>query len=825
MKKKWLLIGSCLFLALCLVLAGFGWWFIMRDIPSIKELRELQPTRLSKVLAVDGTVIGWFPPAGPPDGMVVLPEQEIPGQLKLAFIAAEDATFYKHAGIDFSRIVSALIKDIKAASYVQGASTITQQVVRTYLLGREKTMYRKVREAVLAFRIEKALSKEQILSLYLNRIYLGSGASGVGAASLRYFGKECKDLDLAEMALIAGLAPAPHRYSPLNSFTSAKRRQWYVLSRMVQQGDIQQNEAAEAYREPLRITGKSVAMFTRYPYVTDYVKTLAIQKYGPAIIDTGIVVKTTIVPRLQDAAELAVRKGVIELEMRQGQYRGPLKGFDEEQKANMLAFQKNQIAWQGLKNFELYWAELVSVQPLKVSIGTQILELPPSSYAWIKPQGAWDPKGVLALGDMLRLCYIGGAWGISQDPLVQGALVAFDVQSAEMQALVGGVEYARNQFNRAIYAKRQSGSAIKPFIYAAALDKGFTAASIILDTPLTYKSDEFDEGWRPKNYENKYFGPTSLRTGLVMSRNVVTVKILKQIGLSYAIDYMRRFDMDAQLPRNLSLALGTGVVTPYGLTKGYGVFAANGWPFEPILITSITSYDGATSYFHALARPTRELTEEQPPAAAAVDPNSPAEADVAPGADPDAENDVAPDATIDGADDTSLAVGEGSSGVAPEAIQEVPSVISEQTAYIITNMMSDVVREGTGWRVRALGRPVAGKTGTSDDFKDAWFIGYTPTTLCGVWIGYDDSIPLGPQEAGGKAAAPIFLDFMSSAVADLPAVDFRVPVGIVFAQVDRQTGLIAAQASENTQFECFKEQSLPARQESVPEDLMLKEVF
>lgn len=820
MRRKWLVLGLGLSVLIGLSLAGLGWWFIMRGIPSIKELREMQPTRLSKVIAADGQVIGWFPP----DGMVVLAPPEIPEMMKKAFIAAEDASFYDHAGIDFSRIVSALITDIKAASYVQGASTITQQVVRTYLLGREKTMYRKIREAVLAFRIEQALSKEQILSLYLNRIYLGSGASGIGAASLRYFGRECNDLDLAETALIAGLAPAPHRYSPLNSFVSAKRRQWYVLSRMVQQGYIQQSEAADAYREPLKITGKSVAMFTRYPYITDYVKALAVQKYGPAIMNTGIVVKTTIVPRLQDLAELSVRKGVIELEMRQGQYRGPLRGLGEEQKANMLAFQKNQIAWQGLRNFELYWGEVVSAQPLKVSIGTQVLTLPPESYAWIKPSGAWDPRGVLAVGDMLRLCYTGGSWRISQDPLVQGALVAFDVQSAGMLAMVGGVDYARNQFNRALYAKRQSGSAIKPFIYAAAIDKGFTPASIILDTPLTYKSDEFDEGWRPKNYENKYFGPTSLRTGLVMSRNVVTVKILKQIGLSYAIDYLRRFNMDAQLPRNLSLALGTGVVTPYGLTKGYGVFAANGRPFEPILITSISSHDGATSFFQAMPRPAYDQGQEQP--ADVVEP------DTAPEADPDAAAGIA----VDPGDDSAVEpAADPSSDATVDAVEPdaaaseetpaVPGVISEQTAYIITNILTDVVREGTGWRVKALGRPVAGKTGTSDDFKDAWFIGYTPTVLCGVWVGYDDSIPLGPQEAGGKAAAPIFLDFMQAAVADRSASDFRVPVGIVFAQVDRQTGLIAAEGSENTQFECFKEQSLPARQESAPEDLMLKEVF
>ena len=818
MKRKWLIIGLGVFLVIVMALAGSVWWFFLRGIPSTQELREPAPTRLSKVVAADGSVLGWFPP----DGMVVLDEEEIPTKMKRAFIAAEDATFYEHAGIDFSRILSALIKDIKAASYVQGASTITQQVVRTYLLGREKTMYRKIREAVLAFRIEKALSKEQILSLYLNRIYLGSGASGVGAASLRYFGKECKDLDLAEMALIAGLAPAPHRYSPLNSFTSAKRRQWYVLSRMVQQGYIQENEAADAYKEPLKITGKSVAMFSRYPYITDYVKTLAIQKFGPAIINTGIVVKTTIVPRLQDVAEQSVRQGVLELEMRQGIYRGPAREFDTENKANLLAFQKNQIAWQGLKNFELYWGEVVSLAPLMVSIGTQTLELHPDSYAWIKPQGAWDPKGVLAMGDMVRLCHIAGAWRISQDPLVQAALVAFDIESSDMLALVGGVDYARNQFNRAIYAKRQSGSAIKPFIYAAAIDKGFTPASIILDTPLSYKSDELDAEWRPKNYENKYFGPTSLRTGLVMSRNVVTIKILKEIGLSYAIDYLKRFGMDSQLPRNLSLALGTGVVTPYGLTKGYGVFAANGWPFEPVLITSISSYDNATNYFQTLARPIRELSEVEITADTTGVAAGAAEGDITGDADPAAVNETAVDPAVDPiAEDT----GGVEVGAAAEEIQQIPSIISEQTAYIITNIMTDVVLEGTGWKVKALGRPVAGKTGTSDDFKDAWFIGYTPSVLCGVWVGYDDSLPLGAQEAGGKAAAPIFLEFMQSAVADRPASDFRVPVGVVFAQVDRQTGLITDQASENTQFECFKEQSLPPKQDSAPEDLMLKEVF
>jgi len=778
-------ISLAICIGACLAFGIFGWWLIMRGLPSIKELREMQPTRISKVIAADGSVIGYFPPGG----MVILDDQDIPDTLKRAFIAAEDATFYQHTGLDFSRIVSALLSDIKAASYVQGASTITQQVVRTYLLGREKTMYRKLREAILAFRIEQALTKDQILNLYLNRIYLGSGASGVGAAALRYFGKECKDLNLAEMALIAGLAPAPHKYSPLNSFTWSKRRQWYVLSRMTQEGSLKENEAAEAYQAPLRITGKSVAMFTRYPYITDYVKALMIQRYGQDVLNTGIIIKTTISPRLQNVADLAVRKGVIELEMRQGVYRGPYRGLDETQRSNMLAFQKNQIAWEGLDTYQLYWAEVIGVSPLVVNIGTQIVELGPLNYAWINPKGAWDPKGLLRPGDIIRLYYTPGGFLIAQEPFVQSALVAFDVQKSNLLALVGGVDYARNQFNRAIYAKRQSGSAIKPFIYAAALDKGYTPASIILDTPLTYKSDEFDEGWRPKNYENRYFGPTSLRTGLVMSRNVVTVKILKDIGLNYAISYLKQFNMDSQLPRNLSLALGSGVVTPYNLTKAYGTFATYGGLFEPTLIESITTSEGTTLYFKNGENPMPQESVEQ-------------------------------SGTIAAAETTTL-----DSSTLTEENPVQPGIISEQTAYIITNLLADAVREGTAWRVRDLGRPVAGKTGTSDDFKDAWFIGYTPDILCGVWVGYDDMIPLGAQESGAKAAVPLFLDFMQTAVADRPVSDFRVPVGVVFAQVNRKTGLIAANPSADTQFECFKENALPPKEEAATEDLLLKEVF
>jgi penicillin-binding protein 1A len=404
MKKiRWIPVILLGILCAIIIFAAGLWLFMMQGLPSIQELKEPHPTLVSKVLAVDGSVIGYYPPGG----MVILDDKDIPEMLKKAFISAEDATFYSHAGLDYRRIIAAVITDIRAASYSQGASTITQQVVRTYLLGREKTIYRKVRESVLAIRIERSLTKDQILNLYLNRVYLGSGASGVGAASLRYFNKECKELTLSEMSLLAGLAPAPARYSPLNSLPSAKKRQNYVLSRMAAERYISQEEAEKAYLEPLRITGKNYAMFTRYPYVTDYIHQVVSQKYGTEIFNNGITIKTSIIPKLQDAAELAARKGVIEIEMRQGLYRGPVTGLDKTQIADTMAFQKNRIEWEGILNYEIYYGEVKSVLPLKVNIGTKTVDLTPKSYEWIAPVKKWDPAGTLKPGDLIRILSIG----------------------------------------------------------------------------------------------------------------------------------------------------------------------------------------------------------------------------------------------------------------------------------------------------------------------------------------------------------------------------------------------------------------------------------
>lgn len=767
-------------LLICVIVVIFaGVWtylLVFRGLPSIQELRGEENTKLSKVTAADGTPIGFFLK----DGQIIMNGHNVPITLKQAIISAEDATFYDHVGLEPRRILSALIADIRANSYVQGASTITQQVVRSYMLTREKTITRKLREIVLALRIEQALTKDQILNLYLDRIYLGSGAYGVQAASVRYFDKECRELELSEMAMLAGLAPAPTRYSPLSDFTACKRRQWYVLNRMVDEGYITESEAKEAYKEPLKLTAKDVALFSNQPYITEYARTLVAERFGPEIFDKGIIIRTSIIPELQRAAALAVRKGVIELEMRQGRYAGPVKGelqpdgklrpFTLSDKERIFSFQSNQLEWKGYEPYELYWAEVMSLDPLTVKLGTRRLDLGPKSYAWINPKGKWKPSEHLSPGDMIHLCYSPQGFEIFQQPTVQGVLMSFDLDKGGILAMVGGVDYSQSQFNRAISAKRQSGSAIKPFIYSAAIDKGMTPASIIFDAPVTYKAGADEETWQPKNFENKFYGATTLRTGLVLSRNVVTIKILNEIGLDYTISYLRNFDMQATLPRDLSLALGSGVMSPYSLFKGYAVFASYGQKFTPHLIESVVQSGRGTIYRAS-----------------------------APIAQPALPEDLMP-------------------------VQDT-RVISEQTAFIVTNILKDVVQQGTGWRAKALGRPVAGKTGTSDDSRDTWFVGYTPDVLCGVWIGYDSMTSLGESETGGKTACPVFVDFMTTALRDRPLRDFRVPAGVVFARVDTPVDPENPDVQQPERFEVFKEGNVPEPKKDESDGQLLKEVF
>jgi penicillin-binding protein 1A len=585
---------------------------------------------------------------------IILPLSQVPRSLIRAFVAAEDARFFEHRGIDYWRVLGAAFRNIEALDVVQGGSTITQQIAKSFFLTPERSFTRKVKEAILAQRIEHYLTKNEILYLYLNQIYLGEGAYGVGAAAKTYFGKKVQNLTLAECAVLAGLPPAPNNLSPLRHPKKSRERQIYVLNRMVERKMITPEQARKAMAEQIRLRPKGPKGYNEAPYAVEQVRVYIEEKYGKEILyKGGLKIYTTINAKLQQAAQKAVQKGLEEFEAREG------KGKDQEQ--------------------------------------------------------------------------------------VQGALVALDPQSGHILAMVGGRDFTASQFNRATQARRQAGSAFKPVVYAAALDKGFTPATVIVDEPFSYVDVPGKEPWEPQNYDREFWGPITFRKALTFSRNVVTVKIAESIGLDYLIEYARNLGIKSKLEPNLSLALGSANVTLLELTSAFGVFAAQGYRAEPFLITRIVDRDG-------------NILEE----------------------------------------------------VESSAVE----IISPQTAYLITSLMQSVIQEGTGQRAKELGRPAAGKTGTTNDTRDAWFLGFIPQRLvAGSWIGYDIEKPLGTHETGAVAALPIWLEFMKQAAAQEPAENFSVPEGIVFIKVDAATGepVGAGQSAQSGRviLECFKDGTAP----------------
>lgn len=649
---QYLFAAGLILLILAAVAVIFVYRFFTVDLPNIETLRDYRPCLATQVFDEEGGIIGSFYI----EKRELVPMDQVPVVLRQAIIAAEDANFYHHEGLDFFGILRALVKNIRAGEIVQGGSTITQQVVKSLLLTPERSLKRKIREAILAYRLERSLSKDEILYLYLNQIYFGHGAYGVQTASKNYFGHGVEEVDLAEAALLAGLPQAPSRYSPAKHPERARQRQIYVLDQMLNEGMIKEDEREEALEKQIDILPLQDINLQTAPYFVDYVREYLLRNYGKdATFCGGLQVKTTLRREAQKTAQEAVRFGV-------EQYR---KRHPEEET------------------------------------------------------------------------------GESPSPL-QGALISMDLPEGTIRAMVGGVDYRISQFNRAIHAKRQPGSAIKPFIYAAALDKGYTPASIVVDSPVVFHDPVLEEKWKPKNYSRRFVGPTTLRDALTHSRNVVTIKVLRNIGITYAIRYVKQLGIQSPLSPDLSLALGSSETTLLEMVSAYAVFACQGKRPVPIFIHSITDSEG-------------NLLEAHEP-------------------------------------------------ILQEAIRP-------QTAFLMTNLMQSVVKEGTGRAVRSLGLPSAGKTGTTNDFRDAWFIGYTPDKIVGVWIGYDQPRNLGERESGGRVAAPVWLYYMKGVSKDLSGMPFPVPSGIVFVNVDTRTGLLANPRSEKTRLECFLEGTEP--QESI----------
>ncbi len=741
------------------------WYMWSSNLPFIGTLREYNPPIITEIFSADGEVIGRFWE----EKRVVIPLEEVPKHLIHAFIAAEDSRFFKHEGVDIPGIVRAFAKNLRAGKIEQGGSTITQQVTKSLLLKNpEKTYKRKVREAILSLQIEKNFSKERILYLYLNQIYLGHGAYGVEAAAQTYFGKRALDLNVAESALLAGLPQAPSRYSLILHFDRARARQKYVLQRMVEEGYISEAQRDEALDAEISVKTQTENAFYKAPYFAEHVRKYLEQNYGRDLLyKGGLKVYTTLNLDMQRAAQQAVARGSLELDKREG-YRGPLRHLSPEEIGAFDREVAEKTAAAPPAIGDMIEGVVRDVDRKKKAVTVRIGEkegiLALEDMQWAREPNpdvpyyaarVKDPGEVLNTGDvvLVRLKDKGGPpyeWqlALEQKPEIQAALLCMEPETGLVRAMVGGRDFSQSQFNRAVQSRRQPGSAFKPIIYAAALDWGMNPATVILDAPYVSSMDPEKDIWRPKNYKEKFFGPTLFRTALIKSRNVITVKILRKIGIRNAIGYARQMGIESKLSPDLSLALGSSGLSLAELTRAYAVFANGGNLVESVFIEKIEDRTG------------RIIEEKHPSAQAAI---------------------------------------------------------PKETAYVMTDLLTAVVKEGTGWRIKALKRPAAGKTGTTNDLRDAWFMGFTPHLVTGAWVGYDDRKSMGKGETGSRAASPIWLYFMEEVLKDRPVEDFYFPeAGVVFAKIDAKTGFLAGPHSEKTVFQVFKEGTEPKKYSPAP---------
>ena len=710
------------------------------QLPPIHRLLEYNPPVATRVFAEDGTLVGEFYV----EKRYLTPIERIPKVVRQAFVAAEDADFYEHHGIDLTSIARAFIANLRAGNVVQGGSTITQQVVKALLLSPERSYRRKLREVMLSLKLERELTKDQILYLYLNQIYLGDGNYGIGAAARSYFGKTVPELGLAEAALLAGLPKAPSRYSPTHNPEGALSRQRYVLRRMLDEGMITASQYRAAYRRGLAVLEHKPGSAEAGAYYIEYVRRHLIERYGErAPYLKGFRVFTAMDPKLQAWAEEALRTGIEKLDRQLG-YWGPHQRLSASELSERLAAEHTREDVDKLEPGQIYEAVVTDAEPgrITVALGRYTSSIDVSKLHWHPAVEKSDRR--FDRGDIVDVTAVeqedGIGLALTQTPEVSGALVAIEPATGKVRAMVGGYDFARSQFNRVVQAARQPGSAFKPLVYAAALDNGYTPASIILDAPIQFV--DHDRIWRPQNYSRRFYGPTTLRRALEKSRNVVTVRVVQDLGVDTVVSYIKRFGFHTKIGHNLSVGLGTSEVTPLELTAAYSTFANAGVKAEPLFITRIEDASG-------------NLVEQRVPT--------------------------------------------------------YKEIMSPQTAYLMTTLLEGVVQNGTGRTVKVLNRPVAGKTGTTNDQHDAWFVGFTPDLLAAVWIGYDDHRPLGPQGTGGKVAAPIWLAFMRKALEGTPVREFAMPEGITCVNIDPATGLRAREYNLRAYLECFKQGTEPNR--------------
>jgi penicillin-binding protein 1A len=741
--------------------AGYVLWKMGRDLPDTSQLEDYAPPVMTRLHAADGSLIAEYAK----ERRLFLPIQDVPPLVIHAFISAEDKNFYQHNGVDFGGVIRAAlfyVENYGSDRRPQGASTITQQVAKNFFLSPEQSMTRKIKEMLLAMRMEQTFSKDKIIELYLNQIYLGRGNYGIAAAALNYFGKSVDDLSLQEAAYLAALPKAPSNYDPFSETQRAIERRNWVIDRMVENGYATQAAGEAAKKAPLGVIAHPPGehIYTA-EYFAEAVRRRLYERYGEKrLYEGGLSVRTTLVPAIQEMAKKALTDGLVRLDEARG-WRGPVKHLDslgsDWGKALAAIPALDDVApWRLAVVLEAGRSEAkIGLQPPHDAAGQVVAKretgtIPLDGLKWAR--WATGPKRgvavrsadqVLDVGDVVYVEPIRdkpGEFTLRQVPKISGAIVVMDPYTGRVLAMVGGFSYDESEFNRATQAMRQPGSSFKPFIYAAAIENGYTPSSIVLDAPISISQGPDQPAWTPENYEQKFYGPQTLRFGLEHSRNVMTVRLAQDMGMPMISAYAKRFGVYDDLPPYLSMALGAGETTLLRMVTGYSMFDNGGKKIEASLIDRIQDRYGHTIFRHDQRK--------------------------CPACDAPSYHGQEP----------------------PVLADDSEQVIDPLTAYQMVSLLQGLVQYGTGTAVKAVGKPLAGKTGTTNDFKDAWFVGFSPDLAAGVYIGYDHPHSLGRGQTGGVVSAPIFRDFMKMALADQPATPFRVPPGIELVRVDPKTG-------------------------------------
>jgi len=795
-----LLLSSLL---LALLIAASLTFYIVPKLPAIETLRNVQMQTPLRIYSQDLSLIAEFGEKR----RLPIAINKVPQQLINAFIAIEDNRFYQHPGVDWQGIARAAMNLMITGEKNQGGSTITMQTARNFFFSREKTYLRKLNEIFLSFKIENALSKNEILELYLNKIFFGHRAYGIGAAAAVYYGTDISGLTLPQIAMIAGLPKAPSKNNPISNPDRAVQRRNLVLQRMHTLGYIDEQEFEQARAAPVTASRHRPDLELDAPYVAEMVRKHLSEEYGEDVDSRGYKVITSIRDLHQTAANYALRKNLLDYDKRHG-YRGPeahheLKDAYDEAKARQILAPYATIS-------ALYPGLVIAVRNKSITAyltGIGLIDVEWDGLKWARQYISVNRRGaapktaaeILQAGDIVRITENDqGNWRLAQLPAVEGGILSLRPDDGATLALAGGFDFKRSKFNRITQSRRQPGSAFKPFIYSAGLDAGHTAASLINDAPVVFDDRGIGNLWRPENYSGKNFGLTRLREALIRSRNLVSVKLLNDIGLPKALTHIAKFGFETEkLPSNLSLALGSGAVSPWQLAKGYSTLANGGFAVEPYFIKRIETYAGETLYAAS-------------PRVACHD----CKLETATGADKHLLDNTADEPEAQ----APLANAEAQPPPRKNAEAQAPleqqpyaeRVIDPRNIAIMQSMMKDVIQNGTGRRARVLKRrDLAGKTGTTNNQRDAWFAGFTPALLTVVWVGFDDFESLGAKEEGASAALPMWIEYMRIALDGMPETSLERPAGLVNARIDPSTGKLASTAQTDAIFEIFRSENVP----------------